>query len=70
MPGDTDGTKMVMDLLRDRVEEAGVEVRYETGATNLVVDASGAVVGVGLAVLRRDRRGRAPGPWSWRPAAS
>ena len=36
VPGDTEGTKMVMDLLRDRVEEAGVEVRYETGATNLV----------------------------------
>ena len=36
VPGDIDGTKMVMDLLRDRVEEAGVEVRYETGATNLV----------------------------------
>jgi succinate dehydrogenase/fumarate reductase flavoprotein subunit len=46
VPGDTDGTKMVMDLLRDRVEEAGVEVRYETGATNLVAEASGAVVGV------------------------
>lgn len=35
--GDTEGTKMVMDLLRERVEEAGVEVRYETGATHLVV---------------------------------
>ncbi len=44
--GDTEGTKMVMDLLRDRCEEAGVEVRYETGATNLVVDDEGAVVGV------------------------
>jgi succinate dehydrogenase/fumarate reductase flavoprotein subunit len=37
-PGDTEGTKLVMDLLRDRLEEEGVEVRYETGATNLVVD--------------------------------
>ncbi|MBO2457732.1 FAD-binding protein [Actinomadura sp. LCR2-06] len=46
VPGDTEGTKIVMDLLRDRVEEAGVEVRYETGATNLVVDGSGAVTGV------------------------
>jgi 3-oxo-5alpha-steroid 4-dehydrogenase len=45
VPGDTDGTKMVMDLLRDRVAEAGVEVRYETGATNLVVDGD-TVVGV------------------------
>ncbi len=33
VPGDTEGTRLVMDLLRDRVEEAGVEVRYETGAT-------------------------------------
>jgi 3-oxo-5alpha-steroid 4-dehydrogenase len=46
VPGDTEGAKMVMDLLRERVDEAGVEVRYETGATNLVVDSSGAVVGV------------------------
>ena len=37
VPGDTEGTKLVMDLLRDRLEEAGVEVRYETGATNLLV---------------------------------
>jgi 3-oxo-5alpha-steroid 4-dehydrogenase len=36
----------VMDLLRDRVDEAGVEVRYETGATHLVTSASAAVVGV------------------------
>ena len=36
VPGDTEGTKMVMDLLRERVEEAGVEVRYETGASHLV----------------------------------
>jgi len=47
VPGDTEGTKMVMDLLRARVEEAGVEVRYETGATNLVVADDGSVVGVG-----------------------
>lgn len=45
VPGDTEGTKMVMDLLRDRIEEAGVEVRYETGATNLVV-ADDQVVGL------------------------
>jgi succinate dehydrogenase/fumarate reductase flavoprotein subunit len=46
VPGDTDGTRMVMDLLRDRVEEAGVEVRYEAGVTNLVADEDGGVVGV------------------------
>jgi 3-oxo-5alpha-steroid 4-dehydrogenase len=44
-PGDTEGTRIVMDLLRDRVGEAGVTVRYETGVTNLVVADSGAVVG-------------------------
>lgn len=43
--GDTEGTRMVMDLLRTRVEEAGVEVRYETGVTQLVATAAGAVVG-------------------------
>ena len=46
VPGDTGGAKLVMDLLRDRVEEAGVEVRYETGAASLVTDSSGAVVGL------------------------
>ena len=46
VPGDTEGTKMVMDLLRARVEEAGVEVRYETGATHLVADDDGSVVGL------------------------
>ncbi|MFC5729490.1 MULTISPECIES: FAD-binding protein [Nocardioides] len=45
MPGDMEGTKMVMDLLRQQVERAGVEVRYETAATNLVVD-DDAVVGL------------------------
>jgi 3-oxo-5alpha-steroid 4-dehydrogenase len=47
VPGDTGGAALVMDLLRDRVVEAGVEVRYETGATALVRDESGAVVGAG-----------------------
>ena len=46
VPGDVDGTKMVMDLLRERVEEAGVEVRYEAGASHLVISPSGDVVGV------------------------
>jgi 3-oxo-5alpha-steroid 4-dehydrogenase len=46
VPGDTEGTKIVMDLLRTRVEEAGVEVRFETGVTNLVVSDDGAVAGV------------------------
>jgi 3-oxo-5alpha-steroid 4-dehydrogenase len=45
MPGETEGTKLVMDLLRDRLAEAGVEVRFETGADALVVEDS-TVVGV------------------------
>ncbi|MGD0245572.1 MAG: FAD-binding protein [Streptosporangiaceae bacterium] len=47
VPGDTGGAGLVMDLLRDRVTEAGVEVRYETGAARLVLGESGAVAGVG-----------------------
>ena len=46
VPGDTGGAKLVMDLLRDRVVQAGVEVRYETSATSLVTGESGAVVGL------------------------
>ncbi|GAA3662733.1 FAD-binding protein [Nocardioides ginsengisoli] len=49
VPGDTEGTRIVMDLLREQCEKAGVEVRYETGATNLVVDGdphTGSVVGI------------------------
>jgi len=46
VPGDTEGTRIVMDLLRQRVEEEGVEVRFETGATNLVVADDGTVVGL------------------------
>src|SRR5688500_6576583 len=38
VPGELEGTKLVMDLLRDRIDEAGVEVRFETGATALVAD--------------------------------
>ncbi|MCW2785989.1 MAG: hypothetical protein JWP74_2506 [Marmoricola sp.] len=45
VPGDTQGARVVMDLLRDRCEEAGVQVRYETGVTNLVDD-DDRVVGV------------------------
>lgn len=47
VPGDTEGTRLVMDLLRDRVEEAGVEVRYESGATNLVVSTGSTTEEVG-----------------------
>ncbi|GAY13393.1 FAD-binding protein [Mycobacterium sp. shizuoka-1] len=48
VPGDTQGAAMVIDLLLKRAAELGVEIRYETGATNLVVDGAddAAVVGV------------------------
>lgn len=45
-PGEMGGTQLVMDLLATHLKGAGVEVRYETGATNLITDASGRVVGV------------------------
>ncbi len=43
--GDLGGATMVMELALDRLEQLGVEVRYETGATALIVD-DGAVTGV------------------------
>jgi succinate dehydrogenase/fumarate reductase flavoprotein subunit len=46
VPGELGGASMVIDLLVKRSVELGVEIRYETGATNLVVD-DGSVVGVG-----------------------
>ena len=45
VPGDTQGAAMVIDLLVTRAAELGVEIRYETGATNLVIEDS-RVVGV------------------------
>jgi 3-oxo-5alpha-steroid 4-dehydrogenase len=45
VPGDTGGAKLVLDCLNDRLLEAGIEIRYETGASALVVDGD-AVVGV------------------------
>src|SRR5690349_23974758 len=45
VPGDTRGAKLVTDLLVKRAADLGVEVRYETGAMQLVVE-DGAVVGV------------------------
>ena len=59
VPGDTEGTKLVMDLLRERVEEAGVEVRYETGATHLVTDDAGAVMGLAWRRFQESGRVRA-----------
>jgi 3-oxo-5alpha-steroid 4-dehydrogenase len=45
VPGDTGGAGMVIDLLLKRADELGVQIRYETGATALIVDDDG-VVGV------------------------
>lgn len=44
VPGELGGASMVIDLLLKRADELGVQLRYETGATNLVVE-DGAVVG-------------------------
>ena len=46
VPGDTQGAAMVIDLLLKRAAELGVRIRYETGATQLIID-GGAVRGVG-----------------------
>ncbi|ART69787.1 FAD-dependent oxidoreductase [Mycobacterium dioxanotrophicus] len=46
VPGEVGGAAMVIELLLKRAEQLGVEIRYETGATNLVVADDGAVVGV------------------------
>lgn len=45
VPGELGGASMVIDLLVKRADELGVEIRYETGATNLIVNDAGAVVG-------------------------
>jgi succinate dehydrogenase/fumarate reductase flavoprotein subunit len=45
VPGELGGAAMVIDLLVKRADELGVQIRYETGATNLIVE-DGAVVGV------------------------
>ena len=54
VPGDTGGARVVLDCLNERLAETSAEIRYETGASNLVVD-DGAVVGV--AWRRFDERG-------------
>jgi 3-oxo-5alpha-steroid 4-dehydrogenase len=46
VPGDTGGAAMVIDLLLKRATSLGVQVRYETGATELIVDKSGVVTGL------------------------
>ncbi|CAN5215506.1 FAD-binding protein [soil metagenome] len=46
VPGELGGASMVIDLLLKRAADLGVQFRYETGVTNLVVADDGAVVGV------------------------
>jgi 3-oxo-5alpha-steroid 4-dehydrogenase len=46
VPGELGGASMVIDLLVKRAADLGVQIRYETGVTNLVVDENGAVIGV------------------------
>ena len=48
---------MVIDLLVKRADELGVEIRYETGATNLIVE-DGSVVGVSWKHFARQVRSR------------
>jgi 3-oxo-5alpha-steroid 4-dehydrogenase len=45
IPGDTGGAKLVLDCLNDRLAEAGVDIRYETGASALITEGPD-VVGV------------------------
>lgn len=46
VPGELGGAAMVIELLLKRAEALGVEFRYETGATNLIVDGQGETAGV------------------------
>jgi len=46
VPGDTEGAKLVVDLLAERLAERDVEIRHETAATHLVQAADGSVAGL------------------------
>lgn len=46
VPGELGGASMVVDLLLKRADALGVQIRYETGVTNLVTGDDGTVVGV------------------------
>jgi succinate dehydrogenase/fumarate reductase flavoprotein subunit len=45
IPGDTGGAKLVLDCMNDRLAETTAEIRYETGASALIIDGD-RVVGV------------------------
>lgn len=53
VPGDTGGAGLVIDLLLRRAADLGVQVRYETGAIELIVDGSGPHIGVTGVVWKR-----------------
>ncbi len=46
VPGELGGAAMVIDLLLKRADDLGVQMRYETGVTGLILDDDGEVVGV------------------------
>jgi succinate dehydrogenase/fumarate reductase flavoprotein subunit len=46
VPGDTGGASMVIDLLLKRADNLGMQIRYETGATALVLGDDESVVGL------------------------
>ena len=52
VPGDTGGAAVVVELLAARAAELGARVRYETGASALVIDDDGRVVGVAYRSFR------------------
>jgi succinate dehydrogenase/fumarate reductase flavoprotein subunit len=47
VPGELGGAAMVIELLLKRADDLGVQIRYEVGVTELVLDEHAAVVGVG-----------------------
>ncbi|WP_041324638.1 FAD-binding protein [Mycobacterium marinum] len=53
VPGDTGGASMVIDLLLKRAASLGVQIRYETGATELIVDGSGTAARVAGVMWKR-----------------
>ena len=54
VPGDTGGASLVIDLLVKRLAELGAEVRYDTGARQLVLDDDGQLSGLGAMGARDD----------------
>ena len=68
-PGDTGGGGFVVDLALKRLDELGVEVRFDTGVTTLVVDGRrGRRRGAGSGSPRA--ASSAPRRWSSRPVGS